>query len=291
MQLEMTWLGAAGWLLRHRDHTVAIDPFFQRPPAARPHLPIRRDELPLLDYLLLTHGHFDHSADVPYLAATRARTTYVPRALLRDLDREWSRLPASRRRRERDWHGVDGGERLTIGDLEVSFHRIGTERFDLGMLRASLGKLLRGGDRRDWVTALRFLRTHIYGRCFAVLLHDRAAARKLVFFGNLTTNVDELARVHPDIDVAVLPYCPANGDWLAESIHVARALRPPVVLVHHFDQFLPPVTVGLDLPTYVRGVEDAVPGTTVHIPKFNRRFAFASLLDPVTGQAPAARAR
>ena len=285
MDLEMTWLGAAGWLLRHRGATIAVDPFFQRPPAARPVLPIGRDELPALDYLLLTHGHWDHSADVPYLASTRARTTYVPRAVLCDLRRERARIPEQLRRTDHAWHGVDGGEQLAVGDLEISFHRIGTERFDLRMVRESFGKLRRAGNRADWLTALRFARTHVFGNCFAVLLHDRAAGRKLVFFGNLTTGVDDLARAHPDIDVAVLPYCPANGDWLAESIHVARALRPSIVLVHHFDQFLPPVTVGLDLPGYIRGVEAAAPGTTVHVPKFHRPFTFASLLAPAVRQA------
>ncbi len=281
----MTWLGAAGWLLRHREVTIAVDPFFQRPPAARPVLPIRRDQLPVLDYLLLTHGHWDHSADVPYLASTRARTTYVPRAMLRDLRRERDRIPAPLRRGDYQWHAVDGGEQLAIGELEVSFHRIGTERFDLQMVRESLAKLARSGNRADWATAARFLRTHMFGACFAVLVCDRAAGRKLAFFGNLTTDVGELARAHPDIDVAVLPYCPANGDWLAESIHVARALRPPVVLVHHFDQFLPPVTVGLDMPGYIRGVEAAAPGTRVQVPKFHRPFGFASLLAPAAGRA------
>jgi len=275
----MTWLGAAGWLLRHRGAVIAIDPFFQRPPAARPVSPIGRDQLPPIDYLLATHAHYDHFADVPYLAATRAARTYVPRAALRDLERGWARVPAPLRRRDRDWHGVIGGETLTVGDLELSFHPIGTERFDLHMVRESLAKLYRSGDRRDWLTAVRFVRTHMYGRCFAVLVRDRAAGRKLVFFGNLTRDAGGLGERHPDIDVAVLPYCPANGDWLAESICLAQALRPPVVLVHHFDQFLPPVTVGLDLPGYVRGVEAAVPGTSVQVPKFHRPFRFDSLVD------------
>ncbi|HTM21997.1 MAG TPA: MBL fold metallo-hydrolase [Kofleriaceae bacterium] len=272
MNLEMTWLGAAGWLLRHGDTTIAIDPFFHRPPAARPILALRRDDLPVIDYLLATHAHYDHFADVPYLACTRARATYVPRAALRDLERERRRLPAALRRAETRWHGVVGGETIALGDLHISFHRIGTERFDLAMARDAIGKLARHGDRHDWATAVRFLGSHFCGACHAILLHDRATDRKLIFFGMLTTDLGTLPAEHAGVDVAVLPYCPANADYLAESVHVARALRPATVLVHHFDQFLPPVTVGLDMPAYARAVEAGAPGTRVELPKFCKPF-------------------
>jgi hypothetical protein len=143
------------------------------------------------------------------------------------------------------------------------------------MARDAVAKLVRAGNRSDWATGLRFLRSHMYGACFAILLHDRAAERKLIFFGMLTRDLGALPAQHAGVDVAVLPYCPANADWLAESVHVARALRPATVLVHHFDQFLPPVTVGLDLPGYARGVEAGAPGTRVELPKFCRPFTLS----------------
>ena len=55
--LQMKWLGAAGWLLRWGDQNLLIDPFFHRPPNAKPTLPIGLSDLPPIDLLLLTHGH------------------------------------------------------------------------------------------------------------------------------------------------------------------------------------------------------------------------------------------
>ena len=274
----MKWLGAAGWLLHYGDTTIAIDPFFHRPPEARPTLPIGRDELPTLDYLLITHCHWDHFADAPHLAATNARHSYVPAKAIRDLEKAWKRTPTALRRHTKSWHGVVGGECIELDGLRISFHRIGTERFDLWMLRNSIAKLRETNKWADYKNALAFLASHILGKCFAVVFHFTETGRKLAFFGNLTRRAGELAAAHPDIDIAVLPYCPANGDWLDESVCLIGQLEPRAVLVHHFDQFLPPVTVGLDMPEYVRQLKRKAPGMPVHLPKFFKEFSLDGLL-------------
>lgn len=268
--LRLTWLGAAGWLIRWRERVIVLDPFFHRPPQARPTLPITRDELPPIDLLVATHGHYDHFADVPHLAVTRAARTFVPRTAFADLARAWRRMPApARLHGPRSWTPITDDTRVQVDDLVVSFHRIGTERFDLGMLRTSLTKLAHNGRMADWIGAVRFAASHLFGPCFAVVLEVPTSPRRTVtFFGNLSRNVGQVAARHPSPDLAVLPYCPANGDWLAESVTVARALAPQAVLVHHFDQFMPPVTVGLDMPHYMREVSAQAGVPRVLLPKF-----------------------
>ena len=276
----MKWLGAAGWLLTWRDQTIVLDPFFHRPPQARPTLPITRDELPDIDHLLVTHAHWDHFADAPYLAVTNARNSYVPRAALRDLRRESRRrTPAERRRGPDCWHAVDGGERIDLDGLEIEFHRIGKERFDVRFTRDALRKMRRGANLRDWYYGLKFLATHLYGECFAISLALRESGRRLCFFGNLPPIAAPVPRALEALDVAVMPYCPANGDWCEESIALARKLRPPTVLMHHFDQFLPPVTVGLDIANYQGRMLSESPIDRVIVPKFFRDSKLEMLLE------------
>jgi L-ascorbate metabolism protein UlaG (beta-lactamase superfamily) len=46
--VELDFLGHSGFLVRHRRHTLVIDPY---------HVP---DRLPLADIVLISHGHHDH---------------------------------------------------------------------------------------------------------------------------------------------------------------------------------------------------------------------------------------
>lgn len=63
MRIELRWLGHASWSLRMAEHTLLIDPFLDESPTS----PVRSQEVDA-DYILVTHGHFDHVADVVTIA-------------------------------------------------------------------------------------------------------------------------------------------------------------------------------------------------------------------------------
>ncbi|MEL7498815.1 MAG: metal-dependent hydrolase [Planctomycetota bacterium] len=60
---ELTWLGHASWLIQHNQHRILIDPFLNESPAA----PMKAAEMDA-DTILVSHGHFDHVADVAEIA-------------------------------------------------------------------------------------------------------------------------------------------------------------------------------------------------------------------------------
>jgi len=62
--IELTWLGHAAWLLKTARHTLLLDPFLDDSPTS----PVKAAQLKP-DFVLVSHGHFDHVAD----AATIAR--------------------------------------------------------------------------------------------------------------------------------------------------------------------------------------------------------------------------
>lgn len=57
--MELTWHGHATWHISVADTTLLIDPFFDNP-----HTDMTPADIGPVDYLLLTHGHADHIADV-----------------------------------------------------------------------------------------------------------------------------------------------------------------------------------------------------------------------------------
>ncbi|MBC8876421.1 MAG: metal-dependent hydrolase [Planctomycetes bacterium] len=63
MTTEITWLGHGSWLIRTGGKNVLLDPFLDENPAA----PVKAADVDA-DVILVSHGHFDHVADVASIA-------------------------------------------------------------------------------------------------------------------------------------------------------------------------------------------------------------------------------
>ncbi|MFT5300575.1 MAG: L-ascorbate metabolism protein UlaG (beta-lactamase superfamily) [Mariniblastus sp.] len=63
MSIELTWLGHATWLITHGEHRILLDPFLNDSPTA----PQKAADVDA-DFILVSHGHFDHVADVAEIA-------------------------------------------------------------------------------------------------------------------------------------------------------------------------------------------------------------------------------
>jgi len=69
MSTELTWLGHATWHIRTGGVDVLLDPFLDESPVAQ----VKAAEVPA-DYILVSHGHFDHVADVVAIAKRTGAT-------------------------------------------------------------------------------------------------------------------------------------------------------------------------------------------------------------------------
>ena len=67
MTMELTWHGHSTWHVDVDGTTFLIDPFFDNPKTD-----LAADEVGTPDYLLLTHGHADHIADISAFAGATA---------------------------------------------------------------------------------------------------------------------------------------------------------------------------------------------------------------------------
>ncbi|MCA9231306.1 MAG: metal-dependent hydrolase [Planctomycetales bacterium] len=71
MSTELTWLGHSCFAICTEGCNLLVDPFLDDSPTA----PLKADEI-AADFVLLTHGHFDHVADAAAIA-TRTGATVV----------------------------------------------------------------------------------------------------------------------------------------------------------------------------------------------------------------------
>ena len=65
MTTKITFLGVAGYQIEWNDHRILVDPCL----SANPHAPIRHEELPTPDAILVSHAAFDHLGDTFAIAA------------------------------------------------------------------------------------------------------------------------------------------------------------------------------------------------------------------------------
>lgn len=63
MSTELTWLGHGSWALNIEGTKILLDPFLDDSPTA----PVKSDAVEA-EFILVSHGHFDHVADVAKIA-------------------------------------------------------------------------------------------------------------------------------------------------------------------------------------------------------------------------------
>ena len=63
MSVELTWLGHGSWAIDADGASILLDPFLDDSPVS----PVKAADV-AADYILVSHGHFDHVADVAAIA-------------------------------------------------------------------------------------------------------------------------------------------------------------------------------------------------------------------------------
>src|SRR5205085_4568523 len=69
MSTKLTWYGHGCWLIETGESKILLDPFLADSPTA----PIKPDQVEV-QYILVSHGHFDHVADAAAIAKRTGAT-------------------------------------------------------------------------------------------------------------------------------------------------------------------------------------------------------------------------
>ena len=285
--LQFKYLGAAGWEISDGNIVVLVDPYISRwnldgaghPDDERP--AVARDDIAVsdeamidkiitrADYILVHHSHFDHLADVPYIAKkTGAKVigTETTISILRAYGIDEEQL-----------YPVAGGEDYLFEGLSVrvvpSIHSALNEKHYIDSRRYT-----RDSDLKVPLRVEQFIEGG------SLMFLARFENQKVLTMGSMNFVERELEGLDPDILMAGV-----NGSRLGLYNYDERLVKvtgnPAVIIATHWDNFRLPYGFSQEqgveekLKPFAKTVADLSPGTRVIIPEHLRPFTVESVAD------------
>lgn len=197
MATELTWLGHGSWLIEIDGVKILLDPFLDENPAS----PIKADDVHA-DYILVSHGHFDHVADVASIANRTGATVVAIYEIA-----EWF---ASQ-------HQVQNTLGMNLGGgVNLPFGRV---KMTLALHSSRLPDGANGGSPCGFVLSLKD--GNIYLACDTGLFGDMSLLRS------------------DRIDLAILPIGDLFTMGISDSIRAIDLVRPKRVIPDHYNTWPP----------------------------------------------------
>jgi L-ascorbate metabolism protein UlaG (beta-lactamase superfamily) len=200
MSAQLTWLGHATWQLKTPQHTILVDPFLDDSPTA----PVKAKDV-AADFILVSHGHYDHIADAAKIA-NRTGATVVSNYEITT----W--LAKNHQVKNTVGGNLGGGAEFPFGrvQLTLAFHSSSLPDGGNGGNPCGFLVSLKGGPK-------------VYFACDTGLFGDMALIGKA------------------GIDAAVLPI----GDLFTmgpdDAVEAVKLLKPKKVVPSHYNTW-PPIT-------------------------------------------------
>ena len=226
-QVQLKWLGNAGWEIRVNDKIILIDPFLTRR-AAKPDAEWITDEAAVLktitraDYVFVGHSHADHVADVPYIAKrfgakVIGSRTSVNLALTAGVDKSQVIVATD-------------GERLDFGAFSVQ------------VIESRHAVLARHTGRPKQQEMLEPITGPIRGKNFlegrCLLYYFAFGKHRVLHQSTANFIVEKLDGLHPDVALLAAGH---NYDLKG----ALKALGPKTVIVQHYDEWRAPFSSGI----------------------------------------------
>jgi len=217
MPLTFTWLGHGTWQIQCGEHKLLLDPFLDDNPAA----PVKAADVEA-DYILISHGHFDHIADAPSIAQRTGAQVIANFEIAQWLTKN---------------HGIENVLAMNLGGgVELPCGRV---KMTLAHHSSSLPDGSYGGTPAGFLLS---------------------AQGKKVYFACDTAIFTDMKWLSDEVlDLAVLPIGDLYTMGPADSIRATRLIGPKRVAPAHYNTW-PPIEQDVeDWAVHIRGQTNAQP--------------------------------
>jgi L-ascorbate metabolism protein UlaG (beta-lactamase superfamily) len=237
-EVRVRWLGVAGFTLTSGDTTLAHDPFLSRPGAMRSLFKLYVPDEAVLGHFageeslapelaraklyLVGHSHYDHLGDVPWLAA-RTQGHVVGSATTAAIAQGYGLAP--------DETVVAGpGAVLEEGAFEV---RVFASRH----AKVMFGRVPLEGEVTEPPETPIHVASFVLGDARGYLVTERASGVRIALVSSAAVDPEALAALGKElapVDALLAATMGREADYAGLLV---KALRPRLVVPHHFDDF------------------------------------------------------
>ncbi len=249
--MQLRWLGTAGFELISGTVSVLIDPYFTRNARSRPEQPLRPQDFTHAHAVLLTHGHFDHSYDIPAIVQKSGAPVFASPLVCQSLAARgvsWSRLRPS-------W----GGERNEVGPFAFTAVPARHVTFDLPLMLSTAWRCLPCLRELSRVSTARYPCGQVLG------WHIEVEGKKLFHMGSACLPWD----LDVEVEVFMVPV-QGRSDICEVAADLVRRVKPALVIPHHHDDFFPPLSRHIDLDEFQLELRKRHIDAQVRVPVINR---------------------
>jgi len=203
MATKITWLGHGGWRIQTAEHIILLDPFLTDCPTAT-----ESADSVAADFILVSHGHFDHIADVPAIAKRTGAKVIAIFEIAQWLEKN---------------HQIEGSVGMNIGgSVQLPF---GSVKMTRALHSSQLPDGSYGGEPAGFVVTVNGQR--MYFACDTGLFSDMRLIGEM------------------GIDLAVLPIGDLFTMGLDDSIAAIKLVQPNQVAPAHYNTW-PPIAQDAD---------------------------------------------
>ncbi len=250
--MEITWYGTASLKIESEGSAVFLDPYISRN-AALP--PIVSSDLENINALLLTHGHFDHVADIPSLFYNRQVPVYASDKIIKTLSKckEYVSI---------NFNSALPGKPYKVGKLLVTPFQAKHVKFDIPLIVKTVWRIFKSlaFNIKPLAGVISDFFKYPEGETFAWQVKSEKGS--VLIFGSMGF-ADGVQ--YPEPDLLVLPL-QGHSRIFNMALEAVSRIKPSAVMLDHFDDSFPPVSDTIDVNAFVDLLKEEFPDVKAFVP-------------------------
>ncbi len=249
--MQLRWLGTARFEFISGSTSILIDPYLTRNPRSRPVQELRPEDFAHAQAVLLSHGHFDHSFDVPAIVELSDALVFASPRVCESLA---AKGVLSGRLRPRQ-----GGEGDKVGPFRFAAVPARHVTFDIPLVLSTAWRCL------PHLYDLARVSTTRYPCGQALGWYVEVEGKRLFHLGSacLPSGLDD------EVDAFLVPV-QGRTDIFSVAADLVSRVEPSMVIPHHHDDFYPPLSRYIDPGEFEAELRRRGLQAQVRIPTINR---------------------
>lgn len=254
-ELTIKWLGVAGFELKKGETTLLIDPYISRLSPfktlffkIRPNTKVIDKYITEANFIIVSHTHFDHVIDVPYIAKKTGAKVFGSKSLVNLMKLEGVK--------EEQFKEVTEGESIKCGDFRVKFIKSLHNNFFLGKT-----PLLGDISLNDKIP----LRVYQYrcGKVFGIYI---TCDNYKIYHQGSCNFIEE--NITEEVDLFLMGLAKRNTT-LDYTKRILEKLKPKIIIPCHYENFFIPIDKKLklmpklDFDGWIKEVESVLPDAKI----------------------------